>query len=113
MHAIMIIHSLLSSCLIRKALIVAKLSWNIYFAISDKVTFEELSDLLSEKLDKRNGIKEMHAAFELFDSDSKGYITVDDLRKVAKELGETIAEDQLEVGLTNSVIKRSPILPTS
>ncbi|VDK70276.1 unnamed protein product [Litomosoides sigmodontis] len=61
----------------------------------DKVTFKELSDLLSEKLDERNGIKEMHAAFELFDSDSKGYITIDDLRRVAEELGETIAEDQL------------------
>uniref|UniRef100_A0A915Q2Q2 EF-hand domain-containing protein n=1 Tax=Setaria digitata TaxID=48799 RepID=A0A915Q2Q2_9BILA len=61
----------------------------------DKVTFEELSALLSEKLDERNGVREMRAAFELFDSDFKGYITIDDLRKVAKELGETIAEDQL------------------
>ncbi|MCP9259450.1 Caltractin [Dirofilaria immitis] len=63
---------------------------------SDKVTFEELSDLLSEKLDERNGINEMHAAFELFDCDFKGYITIDDLRRVAEELGETIAEDQLK-----------------
>uniref|UniRef100_A0A0R3RTD9 EF-hand domain-containing protein n=1 Tax=Elaeophora elaphi TaxID=1147741 RepID=A0A0R3RTD9_9BILA len=62
----------------------------------DKVTLKELSDLLSEKLDERNGIKEMHAAFELFDSDFKGYITIDDLRRVAEELGETIAEDQLK-----------------
>ncbi|EFO27206.1 hypothetical protein LOAG_01271 [Loa loa] len=62
----------------------------------DKVTFKELSNLLSEKLDERNGIKEMHAAFELFDSDSKGYITIDDLRRVAEELGETIAENQLK-----------------
>ncbi|KAM3723553.1 Caltractin [Dirofilaria immitis] len=62
----------------------------------DKVTFEELSDLLSEKLDERNGINEMHAAFELFDCDFKGYITIDDLRRVAEELGETIAEDQLK-----------------
>lgn len=53
--------------------------------------------MLSEKLDERNGVKEMHAAFELFDSDCKGYITVDDLRRVAKELGETIAEEQLKV----------------
>lgn len=70
---------------------------SICFAISDKITFKELSDLLSEKLDERNGIKEMHAAFELFDSDFKGYITIDDLRRVAEELGETIAEDQLKV----------------
>ncbi|VDM96228.1 unnamed protein product [Thelazia callipaeda] len=61
----------------------------------DRVTFDELANLLSEKLDERNRIKEMHAAFELFDSDSKGYIDIGDLRKVAKELGETIADDQL------------------
>lgn len=62
---------------------------------SDTVTFEELCELLSDKLDGRNSINELRAAFELFDSDSKGFITIDDLRKVAAELGEAIPEDQL------------------
>ncbi|EJW82075.1 EF hand family protein [Wuchereria bancrofti] len=73
----------------------------------DKVTFKELSDLLSEKLDERNGIREMHAAFELFDSDFKGYITVADLRRVAGELGETIAEDQLKEMILEADTRRS------
>lgn len=64
--------------------------------VPDTITFEELSDVLSDKLDERNGISEMRAAFDLFDYNSKGYITVDDLRKVAEELGESIPEEQLK-----------------
>lgn len=54
-------------------------------------------DLLSDKLDEEDGLKEMRGAFELFDEDSKGFITFDDLRRVAKELGESTSDDQLKV----------------
>uniref|UniRef100_A0A914R5P8 EF-hand domain-containing protein n=1 Tax=Parascaris equorum TaxID=6256 RepID=A0A914R5P8_PAREQ len=46
-------------------------------------------------MDQRSGISEMRAAFQLFDSDSKGFISVDDLRKVAEELSETVDDEQL------------------
>jgi centrin-3 len=34
-------------------------------------------------------------AFELFDSEGKGVITVEDLRRVARELGEGLEEDEM------------------
>lgn len=34
-------------------------------------------------------------AFDLFDSEGKGRITVDDLRRVARELGEGLEEEEL------------------
>uniref|UniRef100_A0A0M3IFS4 Centrin n=1 Tax=Ascaris lumbricoides TaxID=6252 RepID=A0A0M3IFS4_ASCLU len=61
----------------------------------DCVGIDELADLLADKMDQRDGISEMRAAFQLFDSDSKGFISVDDLRKVADELSETVDDEQL------------------
>ncbi|VDK46257.1 unnamed protein product [Anisakis simplex] len=61
----------------------------------DSFDVNELSELLAEKLDQRNGASEMHAAFQLFDSDSKGYISAADLRKVANELHENVDDEQL------------------
>ena len=34
-------------------------------------------------------------AFALFDSDEKGLITLEDLRRVARELGEALEEEEL------------------
>jgi len=34
-------------------------------------------------------------AFDLFDSEGKGVITVEDLRRVARELGEGLEEDEM------------------
>ncbi|MFH4979493.1 hypothetical protein AB6A40_006202 [Gnathostoma spinigerum] len=57
---------------------------------------DDLVDVLGSRLNEENRMAEMRAAFELFDSDSKGYITVEDLRKVTQELGENLDEDQLK-----------------
>lgn len=54
-------------------------------------------DLLSDKMDERNSLLELKAAFDLFDADSKGYISFEDLKKVAEELEENISEEQLQV----------------
>jgi len=38
---------------------------------------------------------EWEKVFDLFDESQKGYISVDDLKQVAKDLGETMEEDEL------------------
>jgi Ca2+-binding EF-hand superfamily protein len=43
--------------------------------------------------DKRDEIRKV---FDMFDVDSKGFIDLEDLRKIAGELGETMATEELE-----------------
>ncbi|KHN72004.1 Caltractin [Toxocara canis] len=61
----------------------------------DMVGVDELIELLANKMEERSGVSEMRAAFQLFDSESKGFISIDDLRKVANELSETVDDEQL------------------
>ncbi len=44
---------------------------------------------------ERDPKEEILRAFQLFDTEDKGYITIDDLRRVARELGEGLEEDEL------------------
>ena len=41
-------------------------------------------------------MEEIDRAFHLFDTENKGVITVDDLRRVAVELNEGMDEDELQ-----------------
>lgn len=44
----------------------------------------------------RDPREEILRAFELFDQSGKGRITLDDLRRVARELGEGLQEEELQ-----------------
>jgi centrin-3 len=48
--------------------------------------------------------EEIHSAFELFDVENKGYITMDDLRRISNELGENLDEDECRVFLINILL---------
>ena len=48
--------------------------------------------------------------FQLFDDDNSGHITFRNLKKVAQELGENLADDELMVCLIISVVSCSPFL---
>eukprot|EP00178_Gracilaria_changii_P013383 TRINITY_DN3792_c2_g1_i1.p1 TRINITY_DN3792_c2_g1~~TRINITY_DN3792_c2_g1_i1.p1 ORF type:complete len:114 (-),score=28.43 TRINITY_DN3792_c2_g1_i1:34-375(-) len=74
----------------------------IYNMIADleaegrEIDFEEFLDGITAKLgdkESRNGINKI---FDLFDDDRSGSININNIRRVAKELGETMNVSELE-----------------
>jgi Ca2+-binding EF-hand superfamily protein len=51
---------------------------------------------MSQKLSSRDPVEDLLATFKLFDSDGSGYITLEKLQRVTKELGETIPLEELQ-----------------
>jgi centrin-3 len=51
---------------------------------------------VTEKILDRDPIEEIKKAFKLFDDDNTGRISLRNLRRVAKEIGENIDEDELQ-----------------
>ena len=58
------------------------------------ISHASFARLAAQKIAERDPLEEIGRAFELFDVNGKGYIDVEDLRRVAKELGETGLEEE-------------------
>ena len=56
-----------------------------------------MANILSDRLKGDKIGDEIQTAFQLFDIGEKGFITIGDLQKVSKELGEELSEDELKV----------------
>ena len=50
--------------------------------------------LAAERVRNRDPAHEVERAYNLFDNDRKGFIVVEDLRRVARDLGETGLEEE-------------------
>lgn len=59
------------------------------------LSFQAFQVLMAQKIVARNPEDEILRAFELFDEGGKGRITLQDLQRVARELGETLGNDEL------------------
>ena len=51
--------------------------------------------LVSERILARDPMEEIRRAFQLFDDDNTGKISLRNLRRVAKEIGDRLEDDEL------------------
>jgi Ca2+-binding EF-hand superfamily protein len=59
------------------------------------LTLPAFQAIATELISKRDPRDEILRAFALFDTEDKGFMNLDDLRRVARELGEGLEEDEL------------------
>jgi centrin-1 len=60
------------------------------------IEFQDFLDVMTVKMAERDPREEILKAFRLFDDDSSGKISLRNLKRVARELGETMTDDELQ-----------------
>ena len=63
---------------------------------SGVIDFNEFLDMMTQKMAERDPREEMLKAFRLFDDDEKGKISFKNLKRVAKELGENMTDEEIQ-----------------
>merc|ERR1712060_203695 len=63
---------------------------------SGVIDFPEFLDMMTAKMAERDPREEMMKAFRLFDDDETGKISFKNLKRVAKELGENMTDDEIQ-----------------
>ncbi|EAU92433.1 centrin 3 [Coprinopsis cinerea okayama7 len=58
--------------------------------------FEDFAKVMSDKIQARDPIEEIRRAFQLFDDDQTGKISLRNLRRVAKDIGDRLEDDELQ-----------------
>ena len=62
---------------------------------SGTIDFEEFLDMMTAWMSDKDTREDINKVFRLFDDDNTGQITLKNLRRVARELGETMTEEEL------------------
>jgi centrin-3 len=60
------------------------------------IDLHSFTDLMTDKFAQRDPRQEMIKAFQLFDEQGTGKISLRSLRRVARELGENMSDDELQ-----------------
>ncbi|KAL7752820.1 hypothetical protein RI367_001823 [Sorochytrium milnesiophthora] len=63
---------------------------------SGSIDFGEFLELMTGKMAERDSREEILKAFKLFDDDNTGKISFKNLKRVAKELGENLTDEELQ-----------------
>merc|ERR1711934_285501 len=67
---------------------------------SGHIEFPEFLEMMTGKMGEKDTKEEINKVFKLFDSDSTGKVSFANLKKVAKELGENMSEEELQEMIT-------------
>ena len=62
---------------------------------ADYLTLDDFMEIMSRKYTERDVMDEIRKAFQLFDDDNTGLITLDNLKKAAEKLGEKFKDEDL------------------
>ncbi len=63
---------------------------------SGEIGFDDFMEIMTQKIADRDPTEEMMKAFRLFDDDNTGKISLKNLKRVAKELGENMSDAELQ-----------------
>ncbi|ETS61209.1 hypothetical protein PaG_05170 [Moesziomyces aphidis] len=63
---------------------------------SGLLEWDDFNKIMSDKIAARDPMDEIRKAFALFDDDGTGKISLRNLKRVAKELGESLDDDELQ-----------------
>jgi Ca2+-binding EF-hand superfamily protein/uncharacterized protein YkwD len=63
---------------------------------SGKIEFSEFLDMIAGKTSDENSMEEVRKVFNIFDTDKTGFITFDNLKQIANDVGEQISDDTLK-----------------
>ena len=61
-----------------------------------QLDFEEFLDLMTARMSDKDTREDINKVFRLFDEDNSGSISIKNLRRVAKELGENLTDEELQ-----------------
>ena len=63
---------------------------------SGSIDFEEFLDMMTARMSDKDTREDIQKVFRLFDDDETGKITFRNLKRVAKELGENMTDEELQ-----------------
>ena len=68
---------------------------------SGTIDFDEFLQMMTSKMGERDSKEEIMKAFKLFDDDETGKISFKNWKRVAKELGENMTDEELQVSASS------------
>jgi len=69
---------------------------NAVESISGSIDFAAFFDLLTARLSNKDSKDNLRRVFNLFDDEKAGFISIKNLRKVVKEVGDSIDDAELQ-----------------